>query len=302
MAAMCGRPRWTSGRTSSRSRSSTRALGLGGRDCSARTRHGTGLTADTRTWRGPYTKARPREVSCGHFRISSHPRGSAREPVLVRRERARGVRRERAGRVVRLVEVERDRPVLRLLRVEEPPGAVRLRTVRLVSEDHEEVFRALFDHGAQADFLAVDREDGSPAPGTSRRARGSPCDLHFLRLLEGNPLRLDPELRVDVVPLDRRERLLGGRVRVRHPHPDPLSALDDVERDRADLDLVGFSSASVRTRSMRMTGFSPERASRPGREKLTFPPVRSSVPTSDARSSAARSPDARRSRRGCRLP
>src|SRR5262249_25553193 len=72
------------------------------------------------------------------------------EAVLLGGQRTGRVRRERTGRVVRLVEVEDDLPVLRQFAVEEAAGGIRLLAARAVLEDEEELGRVrLLEHALE---------------------------------------------------------------------------------------------------------------------------------------------------------
>ena len=74
---------------------------------------------------------------------SRPPRSRMAKLVLRRRQRTRGVRREDARRVVGLVEVDHGLAVDRRRHVQEPSGAVGVRAVGPVAEDHEVVRLAL---------------------------------------------------------------------------------------------------------------------------------------------------------------
>src|SRR6266704_3509680 len=83
-----------------------------------------------------------------------------RHPVLGRRKRAGRVGGERARRVVGLVEVEDDPPVLRQVGVKEAPGRVGLLAAGLVADDEEELPGVLLlEYALQPDLLALALED-----------------------------------------------------------------------------------------------------------------------------------------------
>src|SRR5205809_1661425 len=80
-----------------------------------------------------------------------------RQAVLFQRNGARRVRVERAGRVVRLVEVEQRRPIIPEVRVEEACGLVRFRAARRVAEYEIEALRPRRE-GAETQRLPHERE------------------------------------------------------------------------------------------------------------------------------------------------
>src|SRR5215472_8243802 len=67
---------------------------------------------------------------------------------------------EGAGRAVSPVEVKHDVAILGLIGIEEAPGGVGFRPIRLVGEDEEQLWNAFFQHRRQAVLFAVDAEYG----------------------------------------------------------------------------------------------------------------------------------------------
>src|SRR5438046_9442724 len=80
-----------------------------------------------------------------------------RQPVPPERDWARCIGIDRAGLVVRLVEVEQRRPIIPEVRVEEACGLVRFRAARRVAEYEIEALRPRRE-GAETQRLPHERE------------------------------------------------------------------------------------------------------------------------------------------------
>ncbi len=83
-----------------------------------------------------------------------------RQPILLRRQRARRIRRKRTRRVLGLVEVHHHLAVLREIGVEESSGRIGLFPASEIAKDKEEM--VVFYYRVQALRLAIECEERIP--------------------------------------------------------------------------------------------------------------------------------------------
>src|SRR5258706_11158445 len=93
--------------------------------------------------------ARPRHYCRGSevvFRRQLPSFDAHRQNILLRRQRTSGIRRERAGWIVSLVEIQLDLAIPRQHGMEKPSGAIGLLACGPIAEDEKQICLALFDH------------------------------------------------------------------------------------------------------------------------------------------------------------
>src|ERR1035437_6808919 len=143
---------------------------------------------------------------------------SHRQPVLLGRQGARGIGRERTGRVVGLVEVQHDLVAARQVRIQEPACAVGLFAAGLVAKDEEQARGGRFENRIKAQFLAVQAEHDVSGAGHRLGLAQHVGDGDFARL--GDEPGGDAVLfaRGEIVETVEIAAGLAGRV----PHPDAV--------------------------------------------------------------------------------
>ena len=145
----------------------------------------------------------------------------------LRRQRAGGEGGEGAGRVVGLVEVERDRAALGQVGVEEAPRAVGLLSARRVAEDEEELLRVRgLEDAVEPHRLPLVRELG--VAGARHRLHAAEDVRHGdrLRLRVGDVAGRHPVRLGHVEPAETRELAARPALAVAQPDREAPSPLD----------------------------------------------------------------------------
>ena len=159
------------------------------------------------------------------------------QAVLLGWERAGGVGRVSAGRVVELVEVEGDGAGLREAVVgdaggEEAAAAVGCVVAGLVAQDEEEVARVIaFNDGLKQVNLALEEKLCDAGRGHIECGPEHGGDLFDMRRIEGDPARVDTILRIGSEPVQTFEGSARGRVCVFDAKDKAIAAPQDDERD-----------------------------------------------------------------------
>src|SRR6266404_2126143 len=186
-----------------------------------------------------------------------------RQPVLLWRQRARGVRRIRAGRILQLVEIQHQfaslvETMVRESRIQKTASAIRCGAAGRVTQ-HEKQFgdRGILQDRIQPVRLALQLELGSARD--LRRVASADQRGNGERLLRrvGNPPRGHPVCLIRPVPFQPVKTPQRRRLCILDPQRKTLATMNHVHVERSDRQpRVIFVVVRIRVQRLRLDGLS----------------------------------------------
>lgn len=148
-----------------------------------------------------------------------------RQSVLLRRQRACGIRRERTGRIVRLIEIEYDGVVLRKIGLEKPSRRVSLLARCFIAKDEEQF--VTFHHRIKAQGFSIECKQGITGAGLLGDLSENICDRDGHQRVVADELRGDAITLLGWKPAHARELLAQGAFGIAHSDAEAVAAMDD---------------------------------------------------------------------------
>lgn len=161
--------------------------------------------------------------------------------VLLRWQRAGGIRREGARRIISLVEIDdRSAGFVRGGNIEIAPGAVRFVAIGLIGKDHKQFFVRHFSRGVQAICFAVDLENNRAGRRLLVDGIEHGLDGDQFRRIVGRECGFDSPSRVNWKSLDAGEIFQCRMFMIAQPNAVSFAALDDRPAQCAERQLGGM--------------------------------------------------------------